>query len=127
MDESVVDDFLELAILSANLSSIVHAPLMPTAKERLAHIWPKVDRAKHHIGELEAACREFLDLRPYVVAVKRDADTRRLIYYIESTRSVPLTISTILGDVLNNLRSALDHLAYQLVCVGNKAEGPFIH
>jgi hypothetical protein len=31
------------------------------------------------------------------------------------------------GDVLQNLISTLDHLAYQLVCVGSGSEGPFTY
>lgn len=38
-----------------------------------------------------------------------------LIYYIESVQETPLSIALLTGDILFNLRAALDHLAFQLV------------
>ncbi len=98
-----------------------------TAAERLAHIWPKVERAKQHVTELERACHAFLNTNPYVVGTKQDPQTRKLIYYVASVQAPPASIATITGDVLQNLMSALDHLAYQLVCVGMGSDGPFYH
>ena len=59
--------------------------------------------------------RAYLDSSPYVIATKRDSETQRLIYFLQSVRSTPLRISALLGDTINNLRSALDHVAYQVV------------
>ena len=96
------------------------------AAERLSNVWPKLERAKQHINELHRAYRIFIKSNPYVVGTKRD-DKRGLIYYIVSVKPVPIEIATITGDILQNLVSALDHLAYQLVCVGKSNEGPFFH
>lgn len=89
-----------------------------TARERLDAIAVKVERAKELLGSLIAEQRAYLDSDPYVVATKRDPESRRLIYYVESVRPVPLKLSALLGDTIHNLRSALDHLAYQLVLLG---------
>jgi hypothetical protein len=82
----------------------------------------KVERAKQHIGELEAELRAFHSTNPYVVGAKRNPETRQLIYYVVSVQEVPPAISAIAGDALQNLRSALDHLAYRLVCSGLRRE-----
>src|SRR5205823_12088781 len=52
---------------------------------------------------------------------------RKLIYYLASVEQPGDGIATTVGDVLQNLMSALDHLAYQLVCVGMGSDGPFDH
>lgn len=97
------------------------------ASDRLEGVKTKVERAKHHVNELEAALRAFYKTNPYVGATKRDPQTRKLVYYLVSVRDVPPDISVIAGEVLQSLRSALDHLAYQLVLVGTGQPGPFNH
>lgn len=88
--------------------------------ERLALIQVKVERAKEHIANLDRAIRTFFDSKPYQVSTKRDP-TRRLIYYLTSVQSIPTSFASITGDVIQNLRSSLDHLAQQLFLVGTKA------
>jgi hypothetical protein len=98
-----------------------------TVDERLALILTKVERAKEHINELEAEVRSFLDSKPYVIGTKHNPETRQLIYYLISVRETPPNLAAITGDALQNLRSALDHLAYHLVLVGTAKPGPFFH
>jgi hypothetical protein len=98
-----------------------------TADERLARVRAKVERGKQHIHQLESELRAFFKTRPYTVGTKRNPETRRLVYYITNVRDTPVSIATIAGDVLQNLRSALDHLAYQLVLIGTGQPGPFLH
>jgi hypothetical protein len=75
----------------------------------------KIERAKKHIADLERELRAFLDAKPYGVGAKREPQTRKLIYYVTSVNPVPEYLSLITGDIIQNLISALDHLAYQLV------------
>ncbi len=98
-----------------------------TADERLTLVRAKVERAKQHIRQLDTELRAFFDARPYVVGAKRNPQTRQLVYYVSSVRDTPISIATMTGDVLHSLRSALDHLAYQLVLVGTGQPGPFTH
>lgn len=86
-----------------------------TAKERLDFIWVKIERAKKHLHDLEAACKAFWDVQPNIVRHKINPNTRECTYYVENISDVPLEIAAITGDTLNNVRSALDYLAYQLV------------
>jgi hypothetical protein len=90
-----------------------------TARDRLELIAVKLDRAKEHLASLSADVRSYLDSKPYAVGVKRATDTRRLIYFVAGIRPTPLRIPAVLGDAIHNLRSALDHLSYQLVWVGS--------
>jgi hypothetical protein len=43
---------------------------------------------------------------------------RRLVYYVVRVRDVPPAISLAAGDIIHNLRGALDHLAFQLYLIG---------
>jgi len=89
---------------------------MPTVDERLKHVTLKIKRAYEHISAFGEQLRAFLEGRPYKVGAKRDPETRKLIYYVESAEPVPDCLPLIAGDAIQNLLSALDHLAYQLVC-----------
>ncbi len=95
--------------------------------DRLAGARAKVERAKQHINELDTILGAFFRTNPYRVGTKRDPQTRRLIYYLVSVRDVPPEISVVAGEVLQSMRSALDHLAYQLVLVGTGQSDPFYH
>lgn len=97
------------------------------ADERIGLIRPKIERARERFSELKAAIASFHNTKPYAIETKRDPTSRRLIYYLTRVLPVPLTVSAIAGDMLQNLRSALDHLAYQLVLVGEQRPGPFTH
>ena len=96
---------------------------MPTADERLKHVTLKVKRAKEHLAALERELRNFLDRGPYKVGAKQDPETRKLIHYVVSAEPVPDCLPLIAGDVIQNLMSALDHLAYQIVC-NDTADNP---
>jgi hypothetical protein len=83
---------------------------------REAHITSKIKRAKEHVAELERELRAFFDTNPYKVGTKHDPQTRKLIYYVAGADPTPECVPLIAGDAIRNLMSALDHLAYQIVC-----------
>jgi len=87
---------------------------MPTIEERLAQITPKVERAKKHISDVNVEILSFLKTDPYKVSTKRDPHTRKLIYYVSNIQPVPNPIALMAGDAIQNMMSALDHLAYQV-------------
>jgi hypothetical protein len=93
-----------------------------TADQRLSLIRLKIERAKQHILDLNLQLKAFLDSNPYVVQTQRNPETRQLIYYLARVRDVPPIISLVAGDIIQNLRSALDHLAYQLYMLGPGGE-----
>ncbi len=93
--------------------------------ELVAHLTLKVERAKKHILDLEAAWDAFYQSGAYEISVNRDTNMGNYFYYLSSAKDIPQEFSLIAGDAIQNLRSALDHLAYHLVCVGKKSLGPF--
>src|SRR4051812_39001560 len=95
--------------------------MLMTAEERIALVGHKIKRAKKHIFDLEARIRAFFELHPYKIGTKRNQQTRQLIYYLSEVTATPVSFSLIAGDAIQNLRSALDHLAQQLYLVGTSS------
>ena len=89
-----------------------------TADESLAAIRLKIERARDHLRDLQDQVGTFLATKPYEVGAKRDPSTRKPIYFVARITTTPAMLPAIAGDVLQNLRSALDHLAYRLEVVG---------
>jgi hypothetical protein len=83
----------------------------------------KIERAKKHVGDLESVVAAFLKSDPYGVGFKKYADASQSGYYITRVAAPPTDIALIAGDVLQNLRSALDYFAFQVVAKG--VNGPF--
>jgi hypothetical protein len=82
----------------------------------------KIGRADRHIGELETVLRAFIDSNPYLMGTKRDPETGRLIYYVVKAEPIPVELALIAGDVLQNLRSALDYLVCALVRANGQSD-----
>jgi hypothetical protein len=82
----------------------------------------KVKRAKHHIGELDGRIETFFrgGADPYPVIREDDPKTGDLVFKLGKCTAVPPDFAAIFGDVLQNLRTALDHLAWQLVIANGK-------
>jgi hypothetical protein len=91
--------------------------------ERLNLIQLKIDQARKHIDMLTSNIQTFFDSKPYQISTRRDSQTRRLDYYVSNLKQVPISFATTAGDAIQNLRTALDHLAYQLYLVGSPTGG----
>jgi len=89
---------------------------MPTVDERLKQVTLKIKRAHEHVSDLKRDLRAFLDSQPYRVACMVDPTTHKPTYYVESVEPTPESLPLIAGDAIQNAVSALDHLAYQIVC-----------
>jgi hypothetical protein len=85
---------------------------------RITGIRNKIKRAKKHISDLDVAIRSFCDKEPYTLGIREHAEIAQVALYIESVESVPDCIQLAIGDAVHNLRSALDHLMWQLVEAG---------
>lgn len=81
---------------------------------KLSHIGAKVFRSIEHLKTLDQQITVFLESKPYEVVAEFDAQERTYIYRVKIQRDVPLGIRVLTGEVLGQLRSALDHLAWQL-------------
>jgi hypothetical protein len=89
--------------------------------DRLSDVRAKLKRAKHHLADLTREADAFIRSKPYLI--KRNLHPQRpeyVIYWIHSTRPIPSTITTLTGDTLGNLRSALDNLAHALILVNGE-------
>jgi hypothetical protein len=87
---------------------------------RIDRVRLKIVRAKKHIVELHDRVALFADDHPYEIGAKPHAvpEIHHTTLYVKSVKPVPEDLSPIIGDVVHNLRSALDHLAWQLVDAG---------
>src|SRR5262249_4018917 len=88
---------------------------MTPTPPRLTGVLAKIERAKKHIRDLDSAIQSFRDTDPYGVRTENDSQTGQIIQRIQVRSQVPSTLSLLIGDAVHNLRSALDHLAWQLV------------
>ncbi len=91
-------------------------PLTP--EERLAGVRLKIERAEQHVRDLHAVLTAFMNGNPYRLVAELDADTGDKVFRVRMSAPIPSDWPAIAGDVAHNLRSALDHLAWQLVLAG---------
>ena len=89
-----------------------------SAESRLVLIRVKVERAKKHLQDFEVEANTFRDAYLHVVGTENDPKTRQAQQYFAKLPISRFEVLAIAGDVPQNLRSALDHLAYQLVEAG---------
>lgn len=75
----------------------------------------KVKRAQKHLRELEKKAQSFLNRHPEEFTRHLDPDHfDYFLYEIAPNRPPPVTLGPVFGDVVHNLRSALDHIAWNL-------------
>lgn len=72
----------------------------------------KLDRAEQHLAELAAEVQRFTDRHPYEAVPQPYADDGRqfLRFVLRFTEQPSELLAVIAGDVVHNIRSALDHL-----------------
>jgi len=79
----------------------------------------KIKRAEKHIADFIAETAGFMQPDPYGVIEETDPNTREKFHVIKTVPTIPRPLRIIAGDAIQNLRSALDYLAYGLVVVAN--------
>jgi hypothetical protein len=84
----------------------------------LKDVFLKIERSNHHRAELKSVLAAFKASRPYVYRAKCDPETKEIVYSIVEAKDPPPLLSVIAGDVLQNLRTALDYLICATV-IGN--------
>ncbi len=84
----------------------------PTA---LAGVRLKIERAKHHIRDFEIRKQMFFEAHPYFVTADEEPETGDKVFRVKIVWDIPNDMPLLVGDAIHNLRTALDHLAYQLV------------
>jgi hypothetical protein len=75
----------------------------------------KVERTWEHLEQFNAESRSFFQTQPYAfTAGPSKGDPEYGAIYVHTRRQIPEHVSLVFGDAVHTLRSALDHLAYQL-------------
>lgn len=92
---------------------------------RIDGIKLKIERAKKHTADLDDAIRRFCQSDFYKIGAKphRIPAIRHTTLYLSELKPIPESISLGIGDAVHNLRSSLDHLAWQLVEAGGGTPG----
>ena len=83
--------------------------------------WAKLRRANTHLETLTKLVDDFAASEPYTLDREPGDGPNEVAYRLHIRREAPAEISTVVGDVLHNLRSALDSVAYELA-VHSKGE-----
>jgi len=75
----------------------------------------KIERAKKHISELHNEVAAYVGRHPHRMVVQQDTDPRYFRWVLRIIEKIPEEFPVIIGDVVHNLRAALDLLACELV------------
>jgi hypothetical protein len=81
---------------------------------RFTGSWLKIKRSKRHFDEFRAAESAFMAPKPYKVVAEYDAEARQCVAKVRITNEIPPEMGVIVGDIVHNLRCALDLLAVDL-------------
>jgi hypothetical protein len=83
----------------------------------------KITRASKHLDELKAALSQWFEKgEGYGTTIEEEPDGWQL-FRCEIREDIPLGLGVVVGDIAHNLRSALDHLAWELVELDNGNPG----
>jgi len=86
----------------------------------------KVERAKKHVGELQATLSGLVyshTNNPDEIVTEDEPQTGNRLYKIGEIPKIPDEIATIAGDTVHNLRASLDLLFGQLVVANGETVG----
>ena len=78
----------------------------------------KIKRANKNLADLNVLVNDFRDSKGYEVVIDRDTKARQKIHRLRINKEPPPSWGPVVGDILYDLRSALDHLACDLVRAG---------
>lgn len=92
--------------------------------DRGASWWVKADRAGEHLISLREQMERFRDSKPVTLRPEPTSDPNRTAYRVRYHHEVPTAVSATIGDVLSNLRSALDNAAYGMCAASNNGTVP---
>jgi hypothetical protein len=77
---------------------------------RFDHVWLKLDRAKQHVDDLDAAITAFYRSDPYHIITEDDPQTgRRTAKIGPRPDPIPAAVPLILGDAVHAIRVSLDY------------------
>jgi hypothetical protein len=81
--------------------------------------WLKWDRGVGHAktlwDQVEVSMKDFATRQPFTARTEYDARRHCVRLVLDAVEELPRELSLLVGDVANNFRSSLDHLAWALV------------
>jgi len=83
----------------------------------------KIVRAQEHLQAFEAEARRYYQTNPAKVVGQGEAPPDQYIGGIETEGPIPARFPVIMGDFLQNLRSSLDYLVWELVLAAKNTPG----
>lgn len=75
----------------------------------------KIERANHHISDVEAQWGAFLEKKVHGIRKDSNSDMTAHTFSVQYIKDFPSEIALAIGDAIHNLRCALDHLAWEVV------------
>jgi hypothetical protein len=97
---------------------------MPTDRlDKLVGVRAKINRAKHHLFQLHQTIEawEAAEEEDHSPTFHYDEDQERLEIILHKVRADDINWPLIVGDAVHNLRSALDHLVFQLALLNGRS------
>lgn len=94
-------------------------------EDALAGIRLKLLRAYGHLDALNREVAAFIDRHPFdAFPAQVDANGTEHVFHLRMLESIPVRWGVLLGEAVHDLRSALDHVVYQLTLDWNGVEIP---
>jgi hypothetical protein len=82
----------------------------------------KLNRAKDHLQALDSELRVFMRSDFYELAREDDADGLGYVDRVQHVEEIPDAVSATLGDCIQNLRSCLDHIVWEIAPPATKLQ-----
>ena len=79
----------------------------------------KIERADEQLADLTRDANAFFQTGPYEIVVEHDEQTGDQVLRARVLREPPLNFAVVVGDIVHELRSSLDHVVWQLVLVND--------
>lgn len=79
----------------------------------------KVIRAYNHLKSLREEALRYFGSNPGEVVAETETNSGRIVLIFKTRIPVPVSVPLIIGDAVQNLRSSLDYLVWELVLAAN--------
>jgi hypothetical protein len=83
--------------------------------DKLAGVRAKLDRASTQLEALEGEIRAFCECDPYSISGQLDPESSDYVFRFHIHKWPPIEWGVLSGEIIHNMRSALDNIIYQLV------------
>ena len=91
----------------------------------LDSVHQKIFRAAEHFKSLEVELAGYFGSHPTELVPERDIDPNMISLTFRAKAPIPAKLPLIVGDCLQNLRSSLDYLVWELVLSANNQPGKY--